>query len=38
MVEQIKVKGLGSINPIEDNNTSWGREMNRRVEIDIVKE
>ncbi|MDA3916804.1 MAG: AAA family ATPase [Deltaproteobacteria bacterium] len=38
MVKQIKVKGLGSINPIEDNNTSWGRTMNRRVEIEIVKE
>jgi len=38
MVNQIQVKGLGSINPIEDNNTSWGRMMNRRVEIEIIKE
>ena len=37
-VKQIQVKGLGSVNPIEDNNTSWGRMMNRRVEIEIVKE
>ena len=37
-VKQIQVKGLGSINPIEDNSTSWGRMMNRRVEIEIVKE
>jgi len=37
-VKQIQVKGLGSINPIEDNNTSWGRTMNRRVEIEVVKE
>ena len=36
-VKQIQVKGLGSINPIEDNDTSWGRTMNRRVEIEIVK-
>jgi len=34
---QIEVKGLGSINPIESNNTAWGRTMNRRVEIQIVK-
>jgi len=37
-VKQIQVQGLGSINPIEDNNTSWGRMMNRRVEIEVVKE
>ncbi len=36
-VKQTRVKGLGSINPIEDNDTSWGRTMNRRVEIEIVK-
>jgi len=34
---QIEIKGLGSINPIESNSTSWGRMMNRRVEIEIVK-
>jgi len=34
---QIEVKGLGSINPIESNQTVWGRMMNRRVEIEIVK-
>ncbi len=33
---QIEVKGLGSIDPIESNNTAWGRTMNRRVEIEIV--
>jgi len=34
---QIEIKGLGSITPIESNSTSWGRMMNRRVEIEIVK-
>jgi general secretion pathway protein A len=31
--EQINVKGLGSKNPIANNETSLGRKMNRRVEI-----
>jgi len=34
---QIEVKGLGSINPIESNDTSWGRMMNRRVEVELVQ-
>jgi general secretion pathway protein A len=34
---QIEIKGLGSKFPIESNRTSWGRMMNRRVEIEIVK-
>ncbi len=34
---QIEVKGLGSIHPIESNNTAWGRMMNRRVEVQIVQ-
>ncbi len=34
---QIEIKGLGSKSPIESNRTSWGRMMNRRVEIEIVK-
>ena len=38
MLKRIQVKGLGGINPIEDNNTSQGRKMNRRVEIEIIKE
>ena len=33
---QIKIKGLGSKNPIESNNTAWGRMMNRRVEIEVL--
>ena len=34
---QIEIKGFGSIDPIESNDTAWGRTMNRRVEIEIVK-
>ena len=32
---QMEIKGLGSENPMETNDTSWGRMMNRRVEIEI---
>ncbi len=35
--EQIQAKGLGPMNPIESNDTAWGRMMNRRVEIEIIK-
>jgi len=35
--KQIEIKGMGSINPIESNKTAWGRMMNRRVEIEILK-
>ncbi|MCK5097703.1 MAG: OmpA family protein, partial [Desulfobacteraceae bacterium] len=35
--EQIIEKGLGSENPIESNNTSFGRRMNRRVEVEVYK-
>ncbi len=31
--EQIRVRGLGSENPVDNNDTSIGRQMNRRVEI-----
>ena len=34
---QTQIKGMGSLTPIESNNTAWGRMMNRRVEIEIVK-
>ncbi|MCP3874793.1 MAG: AAA family ATPase [Desulfobacteraceae bacterium] len=34
--DQIQITGLGSKNPVESNNSSWGRMMNRRVEIDII--
>lgn len=36
-VEQIQIRGLGSQNPIESNDTARGRMMNRRVEIEIIK-
>ncbi len=35
-LNQIKIKGMGSKNPIETNATAWGRNMNRRVEIEVV--
>lgn len=36
MTDQMEIKGLGSENPIESNNTAWGRMMNRRVEIEVL--
>jgi len=35
--DQVEIKGLGSVHPIESNATSWGRMMNRRVEIETLK-
>ncbi|MBU1344531.1 MAG: AAA family ATPase [Proteobacteria bacterium] len=35
---QIQIEGLGSQHPVEKNDTAWGRMMNRRVEIEILKE
>jgi general secretion pathway protein A len=35
--EQIIVRGLGSKNPVESNDTSQGRQMNRRVEIEAYQ-
>ncbi len=35
--DQIEVLGSGSKNPIETNDTAWGRMMNRRVEIQVKK-
>jgi outer membrane protein OmpA-like peptidoglycan-associated protein len=35
---QLSVKGFGSVNPIADNNTPNGRRLNRRVEIEVVKQ
>lgn len=35
--DQVDIQGLGSQNPIENNDTAWGRMMNRRVEIEIIK-
>ena len=34
--EQISATGRGSENPVESNDTSWGRMMNRRVEIKVA--
>ncbi|MDA3790340.1 MAG: OmpA family protein, partial [Desulfobacula sp.] len=35
--DQIKIQGLGSKNPVESNDTAWGRTMNRRVEIEMLE-
>jgi general secretion pathway protein A len=35
--DQMKIQGKGGQNPIESNDTAWGRMMNRRVEIEVVK-
>ncbi|MFO7912952.1 MAG: OmpA family protein, partial [Desulfotignum sp.] len=34
---QMEIKGLGSENPLETNETPQGRMMNRRVEITVIK-
>jgi general secretion pathway protein A len=34
---QMEIKGLGSENPLETNDTPQGRMMNRRVEITVIK-
>jgi general secretion pathway protein A len=33
---QFEIKGFGSQNPVESNDTAWGRMMNRRVEIQVL--
>ncbi|MFO7884773.1 MAG: OmpA family protein, partial [Desulfobacteraceae bacterium] len=35
--ENIKVAGMGSENPVETNDTVHGRQMNRRVEIEVER-
>lgn len=35
--EQLEVKGFGSTQPIASNETPEGRQLNRRVEIDVVR-
>ena len=34
---QMRIQGKGGHDPIEDNDTAWGRMMNRRVEIEVVQ-
>jgi len=34
--DKVTVIGMGIKNPIESNDTAWGRTMNRRVEIEVV--
>ncbi|MDB4125640.1 OmpA family protein, partial [Amylibacter sp.] len=34
----ITAKGYGSINPVADNKTEQGREINRRIEIKLIEE
>lgn len=35
--DQITVVGLGGQNPIQSNDSAWGRMMNRRVEVEIIE-
>ncbi|WP_020588437.1 AAA family ATPase [Desulfobacter curvatus] len=34
---QMKIQGRGGQDPIESNDTVWGRMMNRRVEIEVIE-
>ncbi|NWH06075.1 AAA family ATPase [Desulfobacter latus] len=34
---QMQIQGRGGQNPIESNDTIWGRMMNRRVEIEVIE-
>nr|WP_321399823.1 AAA family ATPase [uncultured Desulfobacter sp.] len=34
---QMKIQGRGGQDPVESNDTVWGRMMNRRVEIEVIK-
>ena len=34
---QMTIQGRGGQDPIENNDTSWGRMMNRRVEIEVIE-
>ena len=35
--DQMEVVGMGGKNPIQSNETAWGRTMNRRVEIVVIQ-
>lgn len=35
--DQMKIQSRGGQDPIESNDTAWGRMMNRRVEIEMIK-
>ncbi|NDY72439.1 type II secretory pathway protein [Desulfobacter hydrogenophilus] len=34
---QMKIQGRGGQDPVEKNDTAWGRMMNRRVEIEVIE-
>jgi len=34
---QMQIQGRGGQDPIESNDTPWGRMMNRRVEIEVIE-
>ena len=33
---QMRIQGRGGQDPVESNDTVWGRMMNRRVEIEMI--
>ena len=35
--DKISSVGMGSKNPVESNDTAWGRRLNRRVEVEVVE-
>mgnify|MGYP001105482526 CR=1 FL=1 len=35
--DRLDVQGLGSQNPIADNATEQGKQLNRRVEVEVIE-